>query len=182
MSSSQPTTDHVAFPFSGQGIPHVTASSRGRGRPHPVATSSRGRGRSGAAPCKMPPVPHDMSQYAALPAAVGEGGGFTLAQPDIGQDPPAATQLEMTQAVQGNAIIGAPPAAMRHAVAIAPPPSHGSGSSGSNIFSGLHQTNAGTWTARYYRKVIGTFTTAEAAQHAYSTVRKAVTDSGLPVN
>ena len=122
-----------------------------------------------------------MSQYAALPAAVGEGGGFTLAQPDIGQNQPAVTQVEMTQADQGNAVTGAQPAAKRHAAAIAPPPSHGSGSSGSNIFSGLHQTNAGTWTARYYRKVIGTFITAEAAQHAYSTVRKAVTGSGLPV-
>ena len=133
----------------------------------------------------MPPVPHDMSQYAALPAAVGEGGGFALAQPDIGQNQPAATQFEMTQAGQGNATIGAPPAAIHvrqaAAIAFAPPPSHGSGSSGNNIFSGLHQTNAGTWTARYYRKVIGTFTTAEAAQHAYSTVRKAVTDSCLPV-
>ena len=184
MSSSQPTTDHVAFPFSGQGVPHVTASSRGRGRPHPVATSSRGRGRSGAAPCKMPPVPHDMSQYAALPAAVGEGGGFALAQPDMGQNQPAATQFEMAQAGQGNATIGAPPAAIhvrQAGAAIAPPPSRGSGSSGSNIFSGLHQTTAGTWTARYYRKVIGTFTTAEAAQHAYSTFRKAITDSGLPI-
>lgn len=127
----------------------------------------------------MPPVPRDMSPYTALPAAVGEGGGFTLAQPGNGQGHPAVSPLEMMQADQGNAITGAQPTAKRPA-AIPPDPSHGS-DSGNNIFSGLHQTNAGTWTARYYRKVIGTFTTAEAAQQAYLVVRNAVTCSGLSV-
>ena len=97
MSASQPPSEHpLAFgPFSsGQDAPPpLTASSRGTGRPfRHVATSSRGRGRSGAAPCRIqhmpPPVQHtstlspDTSNYAGLPVVMGEDGGFTLSNPN----------------------------------------------------------------------------------------------------
>ena len=123
------------------------------------------------------PVQHDMSQHAALPAVVGEGGGFTLSKPDNGPDKPAVPQLEMNQAGHYTITGAAQPATKYHA-AIAPAPSCG-GSSGNNTYSGLQQTGPEMCTPRYNEEMIGTFTTSEAAQQAYLTVRNSVTGSGL---